>query len=360
MGTDKMRHMRCLGGRYYWQPSATLQARGMSPEPLGQDLAAATKRALELNALADEIRKKREVGSNGPKPGTISKLFRDFLRSEEFGELKQRTQDDYTYYLGKIEAVFGQFQARSLSPKLIKIYYKKVRAAKGVTWSYHILATFRVVLSWGVEENWLDSNPALEVKMKAPKKRRVIWSPEQAEIYIAKAKELGWHSIAVMVMVFDCIAQSPVDVRGLRRGAYDGATIAVTREKTGVSDAPIPLWPDVKQALDDYLATRPALHPEALLFVRDDTAKPWTENSLNRNSRVIRRAAKLPEYLQLQDFRRTAQTEAGAGGATVDEIRGLARHKTRAAAEHYVIPDKQYVANAQRKRLSMRKARPDG
>jgi integrase len=327
---------------------------------LGTDYAAAKKRALELNDLADGVRATRQIVVDiGPKPGTISKLFRDYQASEEFQDLKQRTRDDYTYYLGKIEDHLGQFQVRSLTPKDVKDYYRKVRAAKSVTWGYHILSTLRTVLSWAVAENWIDDNPAKHVKMKAPQKRRVMWTLAQAEAYIAQAKAMGWHSIAAMVLVFDCTAQSPVDVRGLRRGDYDGVAISVTRAKTGVSDAPIPLWPEVKAALDEYLATRPALHPDAALFV-DDRALPWNENHLNRKHRLIRRAAGLPENLQLQDFRRTAQTEAGAGSATVDEIRALARHKTRSAAEHYVVPTGDYVTNAQRKRRAFRKGQANG
>lgn len=354
MGSDKIRHLILRSGRYFWQPSGTLLAAGLAPEPLGSDLAAAKRRAMELNALADEVRKTRKTFVNGPRPGTLSKLFSDFQASEEFQDLKPRTKYDYAYYLGKTETDLGQFQVRNLSPKHIKDYYKAVRDAKSVTWGYHILSVLRTVLSWGVAEDWIETNPALDVKMKGPPKRRVIWTPEQAKTYMDKARELGWGSVAVMVMIFDCIAQSPVDVRGLKRGDYDGYAIAVSRAKTGVSDAPIPLWPEVKQALDEYLASRPALHPGAPLLA-DDKARAWTETYLSKKHRLIRRAAELPEYLQLQDFRSTAQTEAGAAGATVDEIRGLARHKTRAAAEHYVFPDKSYVANAQSKRLAIRR-----
>ena len=145
-----------------------------------------------------------------------------------------------------------------------------------------------------------------------------------------------------------------MDVRKLTRGLYDGRALDMTRAKTGVSDAPIPLWPHVREALDAYLATRPALLPEAPLFVDDRTGRPWVESTLHKAHAAVRKAAGLRKALQMQDFRRTAQTEAGASGSTVDEIRALARHKTRAVAEHYVIPDARFVEAAQRKRLASR------
>ncbi len=69
---------------------------------------------------------------------------------------------------------------------------------------------------------------------------------------------------------------------------------------------------------------------------------------------IIRRATGLPDELQLQDFRTTVQTEGGAAGGTVDELRGLARHATRSAGEHYVMPDARYVDSVQEKRLAHR------
>ncbi len=235
-----------------------------------------------------------------------------------------------------------------------KAYYRRIRRETSVTWAYHVLLTLRAVLSWAVSEDWIKDNPALAVKIRVPPKRTVRWQPEQAEAYMTKAHEMGWHSVATMVLVFDCIGQSPTDVRNLPRKAYDGTSIDVTRAKTGIGDAPILLFPEVKKVLDEYLATRPALLPDAPIFVNDKLGHRWVESTLAKVHGAIRTAAGLPKNLQLQDFRRTAQTEAGAAGATADELRGLARHATRTAALHYVVPDGRYVTSAQEKRMAHR------
>ncbi len=326
---------------------------GLSPEPLGLDAGAAYARAAELNALADQIRRANKTGDNGPLPGSVSKLFRDFRASEEFLDLKPRTRADYTYYLDKIEVDFGKVMVRALTPKIIKTYYKRVRKQVSITWAYHILATFRAALSWAVSEDWIDSNPALDVKMKSPSKRRVVWTAEQSEAYIEKAQELGWASIVAMAYVFDSIGQSPVDVRTLPREAYDGRTIDIRRAKTGRTDAPIPLFPWAVEALDAYLATHPKL-PKAPLFSNDKIGGEWNESTLQKKHRIIRAAAGLPSKLQLQDFRTTVLTEGGAADGTVDELRGLARHSTRDAGESYVFPDSRYIEAIQEKRLALR------
>ncbi len=358
MGEDSIRHMvmreNATGTRYFWQPSKTVAKLGLRPEALGSDLKAAKARALELNALADEMRRTQKTGSNGPLPGTVSRLFRDFQASEEFADLKERTRKDHAYYLGKIEADFGTVMVRSLTAKVIKTHYKRVRREVSVTWAYHILSTWRTALSWGVSEDWLPKNPALDVKLKAPKARDVVWTLAQRDAYVAKAREMGWESIATMVLVADSIAQSPIDVRSLTRKTYDGRTIDVSRQKTGVTDAPIVLFPEAKAALDAYLAKQPAKLPDAPLFTHDKIGGEWNPVTLAKWHGKIRAAAKLPKELQLQDFRTTGQTEGGAAGATVDEIRALARHKTRSAGLRYVHPDSRFVDSIQAKRLALR------
>jgi integrase len=348
-----VRHFVKKGGKFYWQPSKTIAVLGLTSEALGSDEGQARSRATALNALADDLRRNAKTGGNGPIPGSVAKLFLDYRASEEFSDRKPRTQKDYVYYLGKIEADFGRFQVRNLTPKAIKDHYKRMVRDSGRTWGYHILAMWRTVLSWGVSENWIPSNPALAVSMKAPKKRTVVWTLAETEAYLAKAKELGWDSIVAMCRVFDSIGQSPVDVRTLPRRAYDGRCIDVTRAKTGNTDAPIPLFPEAIAALDEYLAKNPKL-PEAPLFSNDRIGGMWNESTLQKKHRLIRDAAKLRKELQLQDFRTTAATEGGAASGTVDELRALQRHTTRSAGEHYVIPDSRFVEAIQEKRLAHR------
>lgn len=358
MGGDRIRHLLSKplasgATGHFWNPSKTLRTLGLSPEALGTDAAAACARAVELNNLADQVRRSARAGSTQQRPGTINTLIAGFQTCEEFGDLKPRTQRDYIYYLTKISDEFGDLQVAALSPKVIKAYLTRLRKEVGVTWAYHVGATLRAVLSWAVSENWISDNPAKKIKIKSPPKRRVVWTVEQSTLYIATATAMGWHSIAAMAHVFDSIAQSPIDVMTLKRGAYDGTHIGHARTKTGVTDAPIPLFPEAKVALDAYLEANPRL-PEAPLFTHDKIGGEWSEDALRKVHRRIRAEAGLPAQLQLQDFRRTAQTEAGAARGTSDEIRALARHTTREAGEHYVIPDSRYVESIQSKRLALR------
>ena len=150
-------------------------------------------------------------------------------------------------------------------------------------------------MSWAVSETWLEKNPALDVVVKSPPKRTVKWEPDQARSYIEKAFKLGWASVAVMAYVFDSTAQSPIDVRLLRVGNYDGLRISNARIKTGVTDAAIPLFPEAKAALDTYLAVRNEPGPDQPLFVNDRIGGQWVYSTLCKVHSQIRAAAGLPK-----------------------------------------------------------------
>src|ERR1022692_3140987 len=155
MGEDNIRHLLTKrlatgGTAYFWNPSKTLRDLGMTAEALGKVEAVAKRRAVELNGIADEMRRGARKGDNGPVPGSLSCMVAAFKASDEFAELKPRTRKDYAYYLGKIELEFGHLPISALTARVIKTYYKRVRRESGVAWGYHILGTLRAALSWAV------------------------------------------------------------------------------------------------------------------------------------------------------------------------------------------------------------------
>lgn len=371
MGRDKIRHLRAKlldsgDTAFYWQPSQSVKALGLVAEALGTDRERAATRARHLNAMADEMRANpgRSAG-NGPAPGTVALLFAQYLKSVEvMGEpgnpalpgLKARTQKDLRYYLDKVEREFGQVRVAGMTPKVIKTYYQRVARERGITWAYHIVWALRCALSWAVSENWIAANPALQVEIKGPPKRTVQWTPDEAETFLWAAIAGGWWSIAVGADLMDCTAQSPVDIWKLKVKDYDGAAIVdEARAKTGHEGARRLLWPNTKARLDAYLESRPALHPEAPLLANDKTGTAWVEVSRHKTFAKIRNAADLRRELQLQDFRRTAMTEARKAGATSIEVQNLARHASPRTQDRYVQPDPTFVDAAQAKRLEYRK-----
>lgn len=182
------------------------------------------------------------------------------------------------------------------------------------------------------------------------------WTPAEAEAFLWAAIVGGAWSIAVGADLMDCTAQSPVDIWKLKVKDYDGAAIVdEARAKTGHEGARRLLWPNTKARLDAYLKSRPALHPDAPLLANDKTGIAWADATRHKAFANIRNAAGLRRELQLQDFRRTAMTEARKAGASPIEVQNLARHASARTQERYVQPDPTFVDAAQAKRLEYRK-----
>jgi hypothetical protein len=159
------------------------------------------------------------------------------------------------------------------------------------------------------------------------------------------------------------VAQSPIDMRTMKRGRN---RIHHAREKTGVIDAPIPLFLETKAALDEYLAARPKL-PKAPMFIDEKDGQHVDGRPASKGpsqNKTCRWLARLTPALGLPADR--PDPKLVTGQVTVDEIGALARHTTREAGEHYVLPDARFVESAQNKRLALRNRKrakveaPDG
>ncbi len=184
------------------------------------------------------------------------------------------------------------------------------------------MANLRSVLSWAVSEDWIADDPALNVVVRSPPKRKVMWAPEQAEACIAKAKELALHPIAIMAVVFDCIGVSTVDCYTLKHGVYDGRAIDVTRTKTGVSGAPSHCGRTSGTRWMPVSRRNPPNFRCTTVSQRPHRARMVTQHACEISCPLSGRPLGRQRTSNSRTFRRTAQTDAGAAGGTVDEIRG--------------------------------------
>lgn len=332
---------------FYWNPSRALRTRGFHVEALGNDWTAAATRALFLNAQADSVIK--EQPRSGPKSGTTGALIMAFQGSDEYSDLRPRTQKDYAVWLKEIDQTFGLFAIETMTKKTAKTWIKSVRKARGIAAAYHAGATLRRLMSFAEDEGEIATNPIIRIDLKAPDARKVAWTDAERLKFGKAAKRLGWPSMGLALELAYCIAQSPVDVWRLTWSQYDGKRIDTRRQKTDEGGAPIPLFPHVIKQLN---ALRPSpCDREGTILINEKTGVPWGLTSTRyKVFGTIRKAAGLRKELQFGDLRRTALTDLGAVGGTDDEIRGLSRHKTRGVVSVYVRPDSRYVEGAQRKR----------
>lgn len=330
MGRDHVRHVRVRRRpdglvNHFWEPSRALRELGYSSEPLGTDDAKAYARAAFLNIEAEKDRAAQRTAQGQDLPATaIKRLVAAYEASEEYRDLKKRTQDDYSYWLGFVVDTWGKYEAALLDEKAIKLWLRET--AKTRPWNaYHLGLTLRTFLKWCKGEKVITAVPEFVVSTPSP--RRVKWSEDQIVRQVEAFEALGWRSLAVGFLVEWCVGQNPCDVWTLKRHHYAAGAIDVTRSKTGVGGDPIPLWLDVRARLDAYLAASPAT-PEAPLFRNEKTGVEWVESTRAKWFSRARTLAGLPGELQMRDLRRTAITEALRLGFSRGQARALSRHAT--------------------------------
>lgn len=70
----------------------------------------------------------------------------------------------------------------------------------------------------------------------------------------------------------------------------------------------------------------------------ETTGRPYTLTNFCHVFAEVRAAAGLPADLQMRDLRRTALSEANAGGADTAGMQGLGGHKSVTSLPVYVVP----------------------
>ena len=280
---------------------------------MGRDKAKAFAAAVKLNALLvpsnDLVA--RVTGTDKTVADAIAVFRTDDVPGRKWSEV---TASGYEIVLKKIERLIG---SRELASLTVKDCAEFIRSA---TESSRSRQTLRLVLGWvlacGVQEGWIDDNPALQTRRFAFERQRerltlnaykAIW--EKAPSWVRNAMDL---SLLTLLRREDVVSLTFADVR-------DGALWVVpskTEDSTLVK---------LKIALSDDLAALVAR-------CRDDVASPYLIHRLPEKARPQGMKAKgrthhtqvLPEQLTraFAKAREDAKIDP-ENGPTFHEIRSL-------------------------------------
>lgn len=354
----KVKRVRLIGGAYYWQPTPAVKRLGFVAEALGRDPIAAAARAQALNRLVDEARREPSMRRR-VLPGSIAEMIMLYQAEPRWTEpppvgLAPRTKKDYQQSFDLIAARAPDVLVARIERRELKQIYRDLRGIFGLTVANRHMKAWQVLMAYAYDEGARPDNPALKLKLTRPPARQVRWQPWHVERFRLTADLVGRRSAGLAIGIAYEIAQRPADVRLIRWQAWDGRAFEVVQAKTGRR---------VKVAVSDALAAElNALRPagdQGLIIRTEATGSPYNEYNLAHLVAAIRRAARLPDELQMRDLRRTALTEIGEGGGTDDEIRAVGGHAERGAVGIYVMPTATMAESAQRKRQA-RKNRPSG
>jgi len=337
---DRPQHVKCVKGRWYWDPPDRLRrSHGLKTKPLGADQAAAWSLARTLN------RDHLALGPGAPAIGSVSWLLEAFLASDRFAELAASTQRDYRWIAQRVlpplpvaSQELGRYPATSIRPRHADAIHALLRAEHGASAAHYACRVARRIWHWGARREMVDAamNPwaGMELRGIAPREQR--WTPAQVEIFRTKAREEGSASVALAVSIAYWFGHRQADVLGLTWSALDAGEVR-TRKTQRVAPVDVAAYPELEIEIAAERARQKfggvaSTH----VVVCEATQRPWERHGFGHEFRRLARLAGLPDDLQFRDLRATALTELSDAGADLIALSTHSTHQTPAMARRYV------------------------
>lgn len=152
--------------------------------------------AIHTATLAD-LHKLMEL-RNGVDRESLNYLCQQYHDSAKFKRLAPKTQTSYTWARDvliniptKLKKPLGELGVRKFTPALIQRLIDRIADEGTPSKAAHALRYLRLVMQWGRNRGYLDSNPALGIEAPAERKQRRLPSQAVMQILIDRARELG-------------------------------------------------------------------------------------------------------------------------------------------------------------------------
>jgi integrase len=262
----------------------------------------------------------------------IYELVELYLKSERFTNLSPRSKQNYMSVLKSMEDMKIQHNEGLLGVWAHRITYQTADFIKrGLSYSIKPatvalrFAVMSCVWELGIRNGYLSSNPWDKAKIRLDNLREMVWTTEQINAVITKAKDNGYDVLALYVSMAYATGQRPFsDLRGMKWDNLrqeNGSWIfdfviqkTNTRLMLPLDDKTVEILMGIER-VSEYI------------FV-DKKGRRLTPSCIASHLNTIKFKLGLPKELLLRDLRRTAVTEMAQGGATVSEITALTGWKT--------------------------------
>lgn len=214
-------HVHCVRSRgktyYYYHPNRGTAIAGprvrIPGEPTNPDWWDAYREAAEL-----------------PRPvartDTFSALIKAYKASPEWAGMAESTQTEWSRYLTRVEAVWGDLQVRGIEPKHVLALRDKYAATPAA--ANNLLKALTGMLSWSVPRGWRKDNPCREVRYLDGGDPYEAW--DRAEITLARQK-LPLH-LWIPICLAYYTGQRQSDVLDMGWNKIKGGMVEVLQQKT--------------------------------------------------------------------------------------------------------------------------------
>ncbi|MGC2785183.1 MAG: hypothetical protein WA397_15415 [Roseiarcus sp.] len=382
---------------HFFNPPTWARRAGcpVASEALGVDYDAAVKRA--ENVLLPAFDSWRSGGASDKveslaKAGTLDWVFAEYRTDRRFTKLDagtRRVHETGFRLVGQHELKDGrrleQASLSAITTAVADTLYEKlliVRETDGAgnviererrTTVNHAMKTCR--RAWNVVFRRHPTkvphvNPFASMGLTSSSRETPTATFEEFQIFRAKAKEMGLHSLATAALIAWEFLQRQTDIFGVFSVAHyrpkeQPNAVHVVHEKTReenwvplIDEKGVPLYPELMAELDAIKRERIG----GLMLRRDwGDRGPWPTwptpddvdlTHMSRKVKEVIRAAGLRDELSFASFRHGGFTEAGDAELTDRHIMAQGRHKSPKVLGKYVkVTMRQVAKGAQKRRL---------
>ena len=269
---------------------------------------------------------------------TVEDLVLTYYSSNDFSMLRDKSKKDYKYFLNILVGEFGDVPYGELTSKQAKHAYEEW-VKRGITFANHVCTVSSLVYRYAMEMEYTTINPFANIKRKAPKQRKVVWTEQDIQTFLSFCySDFNWRNIGLIVHMAYEWCQRLGDMRLLTWDVLDLDEQKLFLEQSKRrAEVTLPISDDLTAMLvqqkDDfgfqqYVVPRP--RPSGGVY------HPYSIDRLSKAGRQAMRLAGLPEELRLMDLRRTGTTEMVEAGVGMAQIMSVTGHSNPQSVKPYM------------------------
>jgi len=270
-----------------------------------------------------------------PLDGTdsLARVIDDYIDSPEFKGLSEGTRRNYTIYINKIRPVFGPASIHDIKRKHIRDFRRATPKAGN-----QMIRVFKAVLGWAVNNDIIEVNPAVGIKM-VKEGEHIPWPEPLIERFMSEAPaHLVW-----VVAVGLWTGQRKERVLGVRWDDITDGVIHFAAHKGGNE-----VWVPVLPALDAVLSTIPK---QSLRILTDRRGRVWKEDLFGYEFRKYMQGIGAGKY-KFHGLRKNFLQVAAEASGTPAELKSWSGHKSDAMVSFYIErADRKRLANSMKEKL---------
>jgi integrase len=255
-----------------------------------------------------------------PDPSRFRSIIAGYRASAEFAKLRDRSAEDYSRHLAKIEAAFGDLPMAALDdPRVTRdlLDWRDKVAQSSLCQADNGWKVLMRVISWARGGGLTTYRPPERIeRLYHVDRSEKIWSDEQVASFMAVAPVTLQRALVLALET----GQRQGDLLILPWSAYDGTWIKLVQGKTG-RRVHVP----VTKRLRSVLENTPRIGP---VILANGHGRPWAQHGFQNAWKKAMRKAGI-EDRTFHDLRGTAVTRLSEAECTPQEIATITGHSLR-------------------------------